>query len=217
MEKNNLNHKDEYLNYKVKNYASSLSHKDLERLETALREGGNPNGDDEFNRPLSCAAKAGQYDKVRLLIKFGADVDASQSQALINTAKTRHNDMIVMLVEQYQASIDNTEILMAAATAKRIKNINTLLNYGAAVNEDTLFEIMAATHKNHNATMERAINTYITQQGVDNIIHDADLPDKLDAFSGKEILQSYVLHHQLQHPPTNEQEDTFDNKNTLTL
>jgi ankyrin repeat protein len=136
---------------------------DAHELQNALDRGLSPNAHDEHGEtPLMYAGVYGNADCVRLLIKRGADVNATNSagatpllRSATDLAKT------ALLVESgadvnARSALGNSPLLLAARPANSHGAVELLLNHGATVNATNIggaTPLMAAVAGGDEATV----------------------------------------------------------------
>src|SRR5262245_12368585 len=119
---------------------------DINKLERALDQGASPNSrDDSGNTPLLHAAGYGDVACVSLLLKRGAEVNATNAQGASALMRAATDPPKIRLLLEHGAdpkarsAIGNTALILAARTANSHVAIRELLAHGAEANATNNF------------------------------------------------------------------------------
>ena len=148
-------------------------------LETKTKDG------DQITTPLIIAARNGNLDSVKMLLRYTADIEARGTvkvgdeviegcTALWAAAATGHLDVVKLLIER-NADVDgrtlrNSTPLRAAAYDGRLDIVSWLVDNGADVNARTKFEstpLMIACYNGHMMVV-----TYLIERGANIDVQD---------------------------------------------
>ena len=144
-------------------------------VEKYLEKGANPNlpiTKDSNNYPLTSAVRAGNIEKVRSLLKFGADPNMNNP---INDAISGSNLSIVNLLIKHGAFIkDRMLIGFTIRYESSLEIIKTLLDNGVYINETTHLGDTALHQAYFRLTKKPAMHKYIKYL----VNHGADITIK---------------------------------------
>ena len=143
-------------------------------LETKTKDG------DQITTPLIIAARNGNLDSVKMLLRYKADIEARGTVKVLDqviqgctplwaAAATGHLDVVKLLIER-NADVDgrtlsNSTPLRAAAYRGRLDIVSCLVGNGADVNARNNFEntpLMVACYNGHMNVV-----TYLIESGAD--------------------------------------------------
>ncbi|KAK1499028.1 hypothetical protein CCUS01_02649 [Colletotrichum cuscutae] len=157
----------------------------LHIARTLLESGADPNlrgftkhpWEDISRLPLSQASTRGQPEMVKLLLDYGADVNASTTEgtALLLAATGGHDNIARLLLgagaQVDLCSLDDRSPLAEASMRGHTKVVRLLLDNHAVVDKQTRFgsALLAATHRRHTSVVRLLLEKGADYEVADNV------------------------------------------------